>query len=169
MNNYINNNQEDRVFDPGLERCFETIRTALAQNARRIQYLEEENKKLKEEAYRDKELARMKELLEEARKDLSRGFDISEAEEKAIDEWIEKHEAKKRKLKTPYQRMKAQGVSGGRYSYHFYPTALGTAGVIRCYCGAEFEFMQIDEGIGGLFQCVERKQMKRMRKPKRDC
>ena len=40
--------------------------------------------KLKEEQYKDKELAKMKHELEIARKDNSRGFPISEKEEKAI-------------------------------------------------------------------------------------
>ena len=44
---------------------------------------------------------------------------------------------------TDRMRMKAEGCCGGRYSYKFVPTSLGVSGVIRCHCGAEFEFQEI--------------------------
>ena len=40
-------------------------------------------------------------------------------------------------------RTKAEGRSCSRYSYKFVPTVLGTSGVIRCHCGATFEFQKI--------------------------
>lgn len=45
---------------------------------KRIKYLEEENKKLKDEHYKDSEMQRMKTELEKAKEDLYRGFPISE-------------------------------------------------------------------------------------------
>ena len=130
------------VYD--LDACIKAIKQRHEDNESRIQFLEEENAKLKEEAYKDNELKKMKARLEKAEKEILRGFRISEEEERAIDEWIKKHEIKKHKLVTPFLQMKAQGVSGGRYSYHFVPTALGTSGVVRCVCGAEFEFSELD-------------------------
>ena len=68
----------------------------------------------------------------------------SSEELKAFKEWKENHEEEVHGLKTSLQRMNAQGASGGRYSYIFYPTAIGCSGVVKCNsCGEEFEFCEI--------------------------
>lgn len=54
---------------------------------KRIKYLGEENKKLKDEHYKDSEMQRMKTELEKAKDDLHRGFPISKEEEEKIKEW----------------------------------------------------------------------------------
>lgn len=123
--------------------CIESICNKNRENESRIKYLEEENRKLKEEYSKDEEIQKMQQRLDEMRKDYWRGFPITEAEEKAIEDWKKKHDEEVHGLTTDWMRMKAGGVSGGRYSYHFVPTALGTSGVIRCNCGAEYEFEQI--------------------------
>ena len=126
-----------------LEKCLRAIRVRNSDNERHIKYLEEENKKLKENNYKDEELSKMKQQLDEMQKDYWRGFPISKDEENAIEEWKKKHDEDVHGLTTNNLRMKAEGVSGGRYSYHFVPTALGTSGVIKCSCGAKFEFQEI--------------------------
>ena len=128
------------VYD--LEECLRAIRVRNSDDENRIKYLEEENKKLKEDNYKDTELQNIKQQLEKMKKDYWRGFPISEDEEESIEEWKKKHDEKVHGY-TKEMRMKAEGVSGGRYSYRFCPTALGTSGVIRCSCGAEFEFQEI--------------------------
>ena len=86
----------------------------------------------------------MKEQLDKMKAKYYRGFPISKQEEIAIKEWKEKHEEEVHGLKTSLQRMNAQGVSGGGYSYIFYPTAIGCSGVVKCNaCGEEFEFCEI--------------------------
>lgn len=125
-----------------LEKCLRAIRVRNRDNENRIKYLEEENKKLKENNYKDEELSKMKQQLDKMQKDYWRGFPISEDEEKSIEEWKKKHDEEVHGY-TKEMRMKAEGVSGGRYSYLFCPTALGTSGVIRCNCGAKFEFQEI--------------------------
>ena len=62
---------------------------------KRIKYLGEENKKLKEEHYKDSEMQRMEAELEKAKDDLHRGFPISKEEEEKIKEWQLKHDAEK--------------------------------------------------------------------------
>lgn len=120
------------------------IRVRNKDNVDRINHLEEENKKLKDDKYKDEELQKMKSKLEEMKKDYYRGFPISESENKAIKEWKNKHEEEVHGLITDNMKLKAQGVSGGRYTYIFYPTALGTSGVVKCgCCGAEFEFQEL--------------------------
>ena len=126
-----------------LDDCIRAIQCRNDNNEKRIKYLEKENKALKEKQFKDKEIQKMRKRLNEALANYRRGFPISESEEEAIETWKEKHDAEAHGLKTGEQRMRAEGFSGGRYSYHFIPTALGTSGVIRCHCGAEFEFQEI--------------------------
>lgn len=119
--------QEDRD-------AIKKVAHSLGQRERWLESLREELKKAKEDAYKDKELAKMKTQYEEMEKDYYRGFPISEKEEKRIKKWTEEHE----KIHPG-----GQGCGGGKYSYHFVPTGLGISGTIRCSCGAEFEFQEI--------------------------
>lgn len=135
------NGEYTNVYD--LDDCLRAIKCRNQDNEEAIEYLRKENKKLKEENYKDDELQKMKQQLEKMKADYWRGFPITEDEKKAIEEWKKKHEEKIHGLITDKMRLRAQGVSGGRYSYHFVPSALGTSGVIRCSCGAEFEFQEI--------------------------
>ena len=113
-----------------------------AQNARII-YLQNQNKKLKEEHYKDTELKEMQEELERVKADMYRGFPISEEEEKRIKEWQDKHDAEVHGLKTLKERVHAGGCIGGRYTYYFVPTSIGVVGSIKCNCGAEFIFQDL--------------------------
>ena len=98
----------------------------------RNEYLEKENERLKSEAYKDEELAKMKERYDKMSEDYYRGFPISEEEEKKINEWIQ-------------ALTKADtGASGGRFIYRFYPTALGTACTIEDgVTGEKFTFREL--------------------------
>lgn len=99
-----------------------------------IKSLQEENKKLKEDSYKDEELAKMKTELDRMKSEYYRGFPISEKEHDSIKKWKTEHE---KKHKGGY------GVSGGKYTYYFVPTSIGTAGVIECSCGKNFQFQEI--------------------------
>lgn len=110
---------------------------------KRIKYLEEENKKLKDEHYKDSEMQRMKAELKKAKEDLYRGFPISEEEEKRIKEWQDKHDAEVHGLKTLKDRVHAGGCIGGRYSYEFVSTSIGVVGTVKCNCGAKFTFQDL--------------------------
>lgn len=113
-----------------------------SQNARII-YLQNQNKKLKEEHYKDTELQKMKEELERVRADMYRGFPISAEEEKRIKEWQDKHNAEVHGLKTLKERVRAGGCIGGRYSYEFVSTSIGVIGIVKCNCGAKFTFQDL--------------------------
>lgn len=126
-----------------LDKCLKAIQCRNEDNEKRIKYLAEENRKLREEYSKDKEIQKMQEELDEMKNDYWRGFPITKSEEKAIEEWKKKHDEDIHGWTTDALRMKAEGCSGGRYSYKFVPTALGTSGVVRCHCGAEFEFQKI--------------------------
>lgn len=135
------NGKYTHVYD--LEDCISAIQCRNADNEKRIKYLEEENRKLKEEYSKDKEIQEIQKRLDEMQKDYRRGFPITEEEKKAIEKWKKKHDREDHGLRTDKMRMKAEGCSGGRYSYEFIPTSLGIYGVIRCHCGAEFVFQKI--------------------------
>ena len=107
---------------------------------KRIKYLEEENKKLKDEHYKDSEMQRMEAELKKAKEDLHRGFPISKEEQERIREWQLEHDAVKHGLKTMEQRLRAGGCIGGRLTYHFIPTSIGNIGEVECSCGEKFTF-----------------------------
>lgn len=98
---------------------------------KRIKYLEEENKKLKDEHYKDSEMQRMEAELKKAKEDLYRGFPISEKEQEKIREWELKHDAEK------------HGCIGGSLTWYFTPTSIGTIGEVICSCGEKFTFQDL--------------------------
>lgn len=92
--------------------------------------------------------ARVQELstsLQAARSDLYRGFGISEEEDKAINEWKEKHDAEQHGLDNFQKRLNAGGAIGGRFKYVFYPTSIGVIG--ECVCG-NCERKALEESAG---------------------
>lgn len=112
-------------------------------NERTIKYLREKNQELKNEAYKDSELASMKKELEKSRKALYRGFSISEKEKETIEEWRLKHEAEVHGRDTLEKRLSAHGAIGGSYTYIFTPTSIGVVGEFKCSCGESFTFQDI--------------------------
>lgn len=131
------------IVDTNINECLDYIREKVNSNERIIEALRKQNSELLDEHYKDKALSEMKEQYEKMQKNYYRGFPISEEEDSAIKKWQKEHEENVHGLTDDRLRMKSCGVSGGRYSYHFIPTSLGVSGVVRCSCGAEFEFQKI--------------------------
>ena len=114
---------------------------------------------------KDKEIQYWKELYEKEQLAQRYGFPITEEENKAITEWQRKHDAEKHNLKTAHERLRASGVSGGRYFYRFVPTSIGTSG--ECVCGSchrlatlaaegeNEEYRRQIEKLGGSFEFQE--------------
>lgn len=101
----------------------------------RIEHLEEENKRLKSDAYKDEELAKMKSEYDRMKEDYFRGFPISEEEHKKINEWIDEQMKKHPGI---------GGAIGGRFTYEFLPTGIGTAGtIIDSFTGDKFTFQEL--------------------------
>ena len=130
-----------QVYD--FDKCIKALQCRNARSEDRIKHLEEENRKLKEEHSKDKEIQKMQERLDRMQKDYWRGFPITKEEEQAIEAWKKEHDAKVHSYKTKRMRAKADGCCGGRYTYQFVPTSIGTVGTIRCHCGAEFTFSSL--------------------------
>ena len=109
-----------------------------------ITYLEEENEKIKSEKYASEELVKMKKKLNEMEEAYYSGFPISKKERESIREWQINHDAEKHNAQTSRERLRLDGVSGGRYSYIFIPTSIGIIGKIKCsICGDEFCFRDL--------------------------
>ena len=106
----------------------------------RIEYLKKQNQKLRDEKYKDNELLRMEAELKAMKEDYYRGFPISEEEQKGIREWMDKHDEEVHHARTLGDKLKLGGCCGGRYTYKFTPTSIGTIGTVKCSCGAEFTF-----------------------------
>lgn len=99
-----------------------------------VESLREDNKRLKEETYAQEELAAAIAERDEMREDCYRGFPISKDEKEAIHKFMEEHEK---------AHPGGHGVSGGKYTYEFCPTGLGTVGTVKCHCGEKFIFRDI--------------------------
>ena len=94
--------------------------------------IEEENKRLRDEAYKDSELQMMKRKMQAMQEELNRGFPITEDEDTKIREWIEKHLTKRHKL-----------IVNGRFKYEFQDFAEVSVGSVVCTeCGESFTFRQ---------------------------
>lgn len=98
-----------------------------------IDSLREQNKELKSEKYKDNELIAMEEECNRLRELNKRGFPISEEEDKALNKWIKNHEK---------EHKGGHGCVGGKYTYIFTPTSIGTFGTIKCSCGESFDFQK---------------------------
>lgn len=128
------------ILDGSVKECLEFIEKENAKKDGIIDFFRKRNEYIESEKYKDEELSRMKQELEEMRKSYCLGFPISKEEKATIEAWKKKHDEEAHGFTTFEQRLKTEGVSGGRYTYIFIPTAIGTIGRIRCSCGAEFEF-----------------------------
>ena len=114
-----------------LQELYDHYRNVCNQN----DYLRKEIEKVKSEKYADEEMSRMKSEYDKMKSDYYRGFPISEEENKKINEWIENQQKKVPGI---------GGASGGRFTYQFTPTGLGTAGIIiDGFTGDKFTFQEL--------------------------
>lgn len=126
-----------------VEAAFETIQKRIEILDGQISRLAEENKRLKNEHYKDKELSEMKDKLDKMQKAYYRGFPISEEEQKRIEEWKDRHDEEVHNAHSLIDKVKLGGCCGGRYTYEFVPTGIGTVGTVKCSCGAKFTFQDM--------------------------
>lgn len=96
--------------------------------------LRNQNKELQDEHWKDETLQKMKARLDLVEDNARRGFPISEEENRKIVEWQQKH------IQEKHKGNGYAGAIGGRFSYIFIPTGIGTFGSCRCTCGEEFTF-----------------------------
>jgi dGTP triphosphohydrolase len=108
------------------------VEDGLKKRDEEITRLREENKRLRDEAYKDSKLQMMKRKMQAMQEELNRGFPITEDEDTKIREWIEKHLTKRHKL-----------IVNGRFKYEFQDFAEVSVGSVVCTeCGESFTFRQ---------------------------
>ena len=73
---------------------------------------------------------------EELEKRLQNSFCVSDKEWKRIKKWQKTHEKA--------CAASESGAIGGRYSYIFLPTSIGIIGTVKCVCGKEFCFKELE-------------------------
>ena len=111
-----------------LQEVYDHYRSVVLSN----DYLWKENERLKGEAYKDEELAKMKEQYEKMKADYYRGFAISKEEEEKIKKWKET---------LPDANT---GAIGGRFTYQFICTSIGNIGTVKdSVTGEEFTFREL--------------------------
>lgn len=115
---------------PPIEELCLILKDKFLRQEETIKRLIEENKRLKSEAYKDEELFKMRSEFDKMRKEYYNGFPVSDEEKKKIDEW------KKSRYKGNITTI------GGRFVYKFFPTSIGTSGVITDG-EDEFEFREL--------------------------
>lgn len=120
---------------PNDEEMIDLVKNYVNESVSTIERLREENKRIKEETYKDKEIASLVAERDRYREEWRRGFPISKEEKEKIDSWMKDHEEKCKG---------GHGCCGGKYSYEFTPTGLGVVGEIVCNrCGEEFSFSEL--------------------------
>lgn len=123
MSFYYHEFKDEKMIDEHLN----IIKNNIMRRDETIDSLIEENKRLKDEHYKDEELAEMKKQLKTARSKLYLGFGITERESASIAQWKKNHE-----LLAHSNPKQHHGAAGGGYTYQFYPTSIGDFGKIIC-------------------------------------
>ena len=137
---------EKEVFDAdgrlsGYSECLEMLRRHQANYRRRIEYLENENRKLKDEHFKDNYIKKLQNENERILSDSRRGFPITEEEDRAIRKWQQSHLTEKHP-----EALKNQGYFGpigGNWTFTFIPTSIGIIGEVSCYCGEKYCFSDL--------------------------
>ena len=124
------------------DRSIETVIQGYEQLEERLQSLKTKcdglQARLNDQYANDKEIARLKEIIDEQDTELRNGFGITKEENNAITEWERKHNLEKHGSETVYY-----GAIGGGMTYIFVPTSIGTVCTVKCLCGEEFCFRDL--------------------------
>lgn len=113
------------ILEQRFDKCIEELIKIHNSDLRRIKMLEEVNKELSDEQFKDKELQRLQDEVEHWRHIACQGFTIDDEERELIRAWQDNHEHKD-------------------FYYKFIPTPIGDSGSVVCsVCGEEFEFKEV--------------------------
>ena len=66
-------------------------------------------------------------------------FELDDDQVTKLNKWLKRHNKK-----CPDKFLDKQGAIGGRLSYHFTPTGVGTAAVVHCRCGKKVDLTPDD-------------------------
>ena len=107
--------------------AIDAIKGAVIEMRRKCANAERKAKAMEDKNWKDEQLQSLKRDLQKTREDMFRGFPITEEQAKAVVSWQKEHDSRVHNNPDQYH-----GVSGGGYSYVFYPTGIGTAA--DCIC-----------------------------------
>ena len=111
-----------------------SVEDGLKKRDEEIARLREENKRLRDVAYKDSELQIMKSKYEAMQEDLNRGFPITKEENSNIKLWMDSH------VVNEHKRF---GARNGQFKYEFQEFAEVSVGSVVCTeCGESFTFRQ---------------------------
>lgn len=112
------------------------ILTALADYVAEAEERRDRAVKQLEEFNKDEEIVKLTKQLKQKEERIknSQTFVILPEEVEAIKKWRKQH------TKEKHGGSEYAGTIGGRYSYKFTPTSIGTFGSIICSCGEKFDF-----------------------------
>lgn len=136
MNEDLIIKDDTSIFSKDIKNSLQDIYDQFRALKNRNEYLEEEIKRLKSEAYKDEELSEMRKRYNKMELDYYRGFPISKKEHEKIQKWIDDLIKDDPTLKIN---------SSGRFMYEFYPTSLGTVGtIIDSITHKKFKFKELN-------------------------
>ena len=104
----------------------------------------EEIEELYSQHYNDPIIKQLQVEIKQLKDNKSKEFDFNcTADEwNKIWAWTNKH-TKEKHWDSVCDCPTSSGTIGGRYSYEFTPTSIGTIGVVKCTCGDEFTFRNL--------------------------
>lgn len=118
--------------------CINSLKEIYTRKNNMINLLKTENEKLKDKRNKDEYIQSLLNRIKELESRVSFDFSISRKEKQAIEEWKRKH------INEKHNGDSYCGAIGGRFTYEFVPTSIGDIGSIRCSCGDEFTFKEIE-------------------------
>lgn len=137
MSSYTVFRDNDFIHVYDLDDCLKAITQRNKDQEDRIKSLQEELNKARAETYKDEVIAKLTQENETLWENSQRGFVVSKEEDDKIVEWMRKHREEK-------HQGRGDGAIGGRFSWIFTPTSIGTIGMVQCICGETFTFRELE-------------------------
>ena len=118
--------------------CINSLKEIYTKQNNIISLLKTENNNLKEKRNKDEYIQHLLNRINKLESRIVFDFCVSKEEEIAIEEWKRNH------INEKHNGDSYCGTIGGRFTYEFTPTSLGDIGSIKCSCGDEFIFREIE-------------------------
>lgn len=128
---YFKSNHKGGIVNvPPFDDIIESLTVRYKDTLSRVDYLENQVIKFKDEHFEETELGKLKEERDKFRKLYYQSFYLTDEEKERIEQWRKEHE------KTDKEHCHYQ-------TYCFTPTELGIIGVVKCSCGKDYTFKEL--------------------------
>lgn len=115
---------------PSIDQLCKALYEKFKRQEELITHYKTEYEKSKEKTFRDTLITDLNKELTEKNDLLANGFGITNEEDIKIKEWIKTHKHDKK-------------LHSKDCSYTFFPTPLGSVGVVTCACGQSYQFREL--------------------------